>query len=154
MNATTAITFPEVQQNGDNGESEMVKRNTIDSIAVQGILENGATANYSFTSTTDAAPPRSEWIIIGEKGSLKFESPSPFIWMTPPTMSRYTPGEGAKWEQVEVASPMAFGGVGEVYAAFAEGKTDGLVDFEAAVVRHKMVDAIYRSAEKGTRESY
>lgn len=154
LNATTAITFPEVTFTGADGKNEITKRNIIDSIAVQGVLENGAIANYVFTTTTEATPSKLEWIISGEKGSLKFESPSIFISKSPPTLYHCKPGEGAKYEEVEVAKPKVFGGINEVYAAFAEGKTEGIVDFEGAVKRHRMVEAIYRSAEKGTRESY
>lgn len=154
LNATTAITFPDVQLKGADGKSKIMKRNFMDSIAIQGILENGATTNYVFATTTDATPAKFEWIISGEKASLKFEGSSIYIAMSPPTLSQYTPAEGAKRETVEIASPMAFGGIGEGYAAFAEGRKDGLVDFDDAVKRHKMVEAIYRSAEKGTRESY
>lgn len=154
LNATTAITFPDMPLTGIDGKTKTIQRKFIDSITIQGILENGAIANYAFTTTTEATPPRFEWIIYGEKGSLKFEGSNMFISMFPPTLYQYKPGEGAKWEEVGFGSLMAFGGVGEVYAAFAEGKKEGLVDFDEAVKRHRMVEAIYRSAEKGTRESY
>ena len=61
--------------------------------------------------------------------------------------------KAGSWTDVPIEPHMAFGGIGEVYNAFAEGK-GGIVDFDEAVKRHKMVDAIFRSGEKGTRESY
>ena len=109
------------------------------------------------------------WMINGEKGSLKFEGEAPFITLSQPRLYQYTPsgeqkyegyqqvGEKTAWEEVEVGKPMAFGGIGELYEAFAqggEGKGVDYVDFEEAVKRHRMVEAIRRSAEKGTRESY
>ena len=154
LTATTAITFPKFPLTNGDGKTEMIERKFKDSIAIQGILENGAIANYAFTTTTEATPPRFEWIISGVKGSLKFEGPSMFISMFPPTLFQHQIGEGANWEEVKFGSQMAFGGVGEIYAAYAEGKKDGLVDFDEAVKRHRMIEAIYRSAEKGTRESY
>ena len=77
-----------------------------------------------------------------------------FISFVAPTLSLYQPGENAKWEEVEVPKSGHFGGIGEVYAAFAEGRTEALVDFEKAVTRHKMVEAIQRSSESGERVSY
>ncbi len=61
--------------------------------------------------------------------------------------------EGGKWEEGKMGSGLGFGSIGEVYQAFAKGGK-GVVDFEEAVVRHKLVEAIQRSMEKGTRENY
>jgi predicted dehydrogenase len=51
---------------------------------------------------------------------------------------------------------MAYGQVGEVYDAIANGeKVKGcLVDFEGAALRHRMLDACFKSARDGTRETY
>ena len=144
-----------------------MKRNFADSISVQGVLESGATLSFVFTSTTDATPGHLQWIISGEKGSLKFEGSNGFIAMAQPTLYQHFAGGnrgsewyqpkgyeagGEGWEEVKVGDTV-FGGIGEVYGAYAEGKK-GYVDFEEAVTRHRLVEAIYRSAEKGTRESY
>lgn len=173
LNATTTITFPELRfTNADGSKTEPVKASTADYVSIQGVLESGATVNFVSSSTTDATPGRFEWIISGELGSLKFEGPGQFIAMVPHTLSHFAPvtqdgkednetkgvqailpkKEKGKWEEVEFAKG-AFGGIGEVYAAFAAGDKD-LVDFDEAVKRHKMVEAIFRSAEKGARESY
>ena len=62
--------------------------------------------------------------------------------------------EGGRWEEVEVErESLEGGGIGEVYAAFA-GRNKDLVDFDVAVKRHKMVQAIFCSAKNGTREKY
>ena len=170
LNATTATTFPELQfTQADGSKGEPVKSNIADFVSIQGVLESGAAANFVSSTTTEATPGRFEWIISGEKRSLKFEGPSQFIALAPHTLSQYTPtkqdGKGdeekgaygtketGKWEEVDVGEKGAFGGIGAVYAAFAEGNKD-LVDFDEAVKRHKMVEAIFRSAENGTRESY
>lgn len=170
LNATTATTFPElrfVQADGSRGEP--VKNNIADFISIQGVLESGATVNFVFSSTTEATPGRFEWIISGEKGSLKIDGPSQFIAMAPHKLYQLAPAlendkeeeednsfatlaKGGQWKEVEFEKG-PFGGIGEVYAAFADGNKD-LVDFDEAVKRHRMVEAIYRSAAKGTRESY
>lgn len=63
---------------------------------------------------------------------------------------------GAEWREIEVAKSGlgVFGGVAEVYEKIGKGDTDGLVGFEEAVVRHKMVEAIERSAREGRRVEY
>ena len=153
LNATTATTFPTVQfTRSDGTKTEPEKRKFVDSVAVQGVLESGTTVTFSSTTTTDATPGQFEWIIAGEKASLKFEAPVMFIVLYPPALYQYTPGEGAKWEELEVVG-CGGGGIGEVYAAYAEGK-EGVVDFEEALKRHRMVAAIEKSAANGTRESY
>lgn len=167
--ATTATTFPEIRFIQDDGsKGEPVKSTRADFVSIQGVLESGATAIFVSSSTTEATPGRFEWIICGEEGSLKFEGTSQFIAMAPHTLYQSAPPqqdgkgeedkglhafkEGGKWEKVEVEQ-ISFGGIGDVYRAFAEGNKD-LVDFDGAVKRHKMVEAIFRSAKNGTRESY
>lgn len=91
---------------------------------------------------------------------------------------------GAAWKEVEIPKTEfdgCFGGVAPLYEGIAKGKgkdevsvfidrgfgcrsargatmltqrAQGIVDFEEAVTRHKMLEAIAKSAEKGTRESY
>ena len=169
LNATTATAFPEIRfVQADGSKGEPVKSNIADFVSVSGVLESGATASFVLALTTEATPTRYEWIISGEEGSLKLETQAPFLNIGPHKLyqstlhkqdgkggegqSPYAEKDGAQWEEVEFA-PGGFGGIGEVYAAFAEGNKD-LVDFDEAVKRHKMVDAILRSAKNGTRESY
>ena len=153
LSATTAITYPTVQFKKPDGTlTEPMERKFVDSIYVQGVLESGTIASFSVNASTDTVPDYLEWIIAGEKGSLKIEGNSAFISLGAPNLYQYTPGDDAKWEEVEFERG-SFGDIGEVYKAYAEGQK-GVVDFDAAVTRHKMVEAIRRSAEKGTRESY
>ena len=153
LNATTAITIPEIQfVEADGKKGKPLPRKFADSISVQGVLENGATATTAITCTTDGTPDRFEWIISGEKGSLKLEGPSLLVQYGAPTLYQYESSGEKKWEKIEVQEG-TFGGIGEVYAAFAKGNKD-VVDFDVAVKRHRMVEAIYRSAQNGTRESY
>ena len=153
LSATTAIALPTVQYAREDGsKTEPVERKFVDSIGVQGVLESGALVSFALNTTTAASPGHLQWVITGEKGSLKFEASGPFLVMSPPTLYQYTPGEGKGWEVVDFAST-SFGGIGEVYAAFADGKKP-YVDFDEAVKRHRMVEAIERSATMGTQESY
>ena len=167
FNATTATVFPEIRfLQADGSKGEPVKSTISDFISISGVLESGTAVNFVLESVTDATPERMEWIISGEKGSLKLESPVPFLAMAPPSLYRSTPAKQekskqpqweeekikAQWEEVEYEK-VAMGGIGEVYRALAEGNKD-LVDFDVAVQRHKLVEAIFRSAESGTRETF
>ena len=139
-------------------------RNFADCISIQGKLDGGATVNFA-CNTTEGSPDGLNWDIIGEKGTIKMDLDKSMLQMAEGKMSLYQPPGAAgdegiygvqkagSWTDVPIEPHVAFGGIGEVYNAFAEGK-GGIVDFDEAVKRHKMVDAIFRSGEKGTRESY
>ena len=139
-------------------------RDFADGISIHGKLVGGATAVIVF-NTTEGSPDGLTWDIIGEKGTVKMDLERSALQMAEGKMSLYQPtsagaGEGVygvqkagSWTDVPIKPHIAFGGIGEVYNAFAEGKA-GFADFDEAVKRHKMVDAIFRSGEKGTRESY
>ena len=149
LNATSSIVHPTVKIDGSE-----TARNTADSVTVSGVLESGATATFTSGITTPATPENLYWIISGEKGSLKLEGTSALFAFKAPTLYQYLPGEGAKWEEIEVAKSKHFGGIAEIYETFAEGKRDGILDFEEAVKRHRLIDAIFRSSESGQRVSY
>jgi predicted dehydrogenase len=58
--------------------------------------------------------------------------------------------------EVESASELSFnvGRAWDAWAGIGLDKGHSVTTFENALLRHKMIDAIYRSAEKGTRENY
>ena len=154
LSATSAITHPEVTILGDDGQpAKTSKRPTADSVSVSGILDSGAAVSFSANITTPATPDNLSWIISGEKRSLKIEGQNGFVVFAAPTLSQFKPGEGAKWEEVEVPKTNP-GGIGELYESFATGKPAGFVDFEGAIKRHQMVDAIIRSSETGQKVTY
>jgi predicted dehydrogenase len=112
-------------------------------------------------ATTAEAAASLTWTITGEKGSLRFDGTYVNLQMVPPTLSRHRGGgDKGVWEIVEVkealASGLVWGQVGELYYAFANGeKVKGcLVDFEGAALRHRMLDACFKSSRDGTRETY
>lgn len=144
----------------DGSKSEPVPRPIHDSVSIQGVLESGTSVSFSYKTTAKATPDHLEWIICGEKASLKFEANHTMIQGSNISLSIYEPSEESdpehptEWRPVDVPPNLAWGGVGEVYKAFAENDTKPLVDFEEAVKRHHMIDALFRSDERGTRESY
>ena len=168
LSATLAINFPELLFLNEDGKTiRSVPRKFADSAAVTGVLKSGPAVSMTWNLTTPATPDHLTWIIAGEKASLRIESDNAQIQMAPDMkLSMFTaPGEDGResiyedpgtpaWAPIEVPRAKFFGGVAEVYEAFAEGRMGALVDFEEATKRHRMVEAIHRSAEKGTRESY
>ena len=171
LNATTKTTFPTISWTLPDGtQSKFEPRNVAENIAIQGITTSGVTVSFQNAATTDATPDRLEGVISGEEGSLRFSGDSGFLAFSPPKLELYKPAktserageEGiydkpqqkASWEEVTGVPTPAFGGIGPVYEAFAKGEEGTWATFEDAVVRHKMVEAIYRSAEKGTMENY
>lgn len=61
-----------------------------------------------------------------------------------------------EWQEVLVEDPLAFGQVGELYLALADGENvpGVLTDFDQAALRHRMLEACVKSARDGTREEY
>jgi len=57
---------------------------------------------------------------------------------------------------VEVAPDMSYnpGKAWDAFAGVGLDKGQSVTTFHDALLRHKMIDAIYRSAEQGTRENY
>ena len=163
LSANLTNNFPEVYfVKKDGTKTEQASRNFHDSIAIQGVLKTGPSVSYVLNSITKGTPDRLEWIIIGDKKSLKIEGESMYLSMGQQNLS--ISGEPAKdapegskdttWTPVEVDPVMHYGSVGEVYHALALNDLGPLVNFDEAVKRHHMVDAIFWSGEKGTRESY
>lgn len=167
LNALVHNALPEVQVMDANGKlSAPVPRNFADSVGIHGVLESGASVSFSLKVTPPSTPDHFIWIISGEKMSLKLEGNSASIQIQPPTLFKHDAPEGGKtsemygkqkpatWEEVEVKQSGFFGGTGELYEAFAKGETEVLVDFEGAVVRHKMVEAVFTSGREGRWVSY
>jgi hypothetical protein len=77
------------------------------------------------------------------------------VQMFQPTL-RLATDEGVEEVSVEKFADFAFS-VGKAWDAWAGIGLDqgySATTFDEALVRHKMIDAIYRSAESGTKENY
>jgi predicted dehydrogenase len=57
-------------------------------------------------------------------------------------------------EAVKVEDELRVGNVSHEYAEFAKGPSGYYVDFDHAVKRHKVLDAIERSSREGKAVSY
>ncbi|KAL8972463.1 MAG: hypothetical protein Q9197_002756, partial [Variospora fuerteventurae] len=171
LSATSTITHPTIAFNSPRGsKSAPEPRTGADNVAITGILTpSGAPLSLHYLVATAATPSTFQWTICGEKASLRMEGASFAVQMMPPKLfmaevprggeqkgiydSREEGGAGWKEIEVPVLGLGVFGGVAEVYEKIAEGKAEaeGLVGFEEAVVRHRMVEAVERSAKEGKR---
>jgi predicted dehydrogenase len=176
LTAQTKLSFPVVVTPFNDGP---VTRDSPDGLAVQGELESGTVVTFHMFSATHATKASFAWTITGEKGALRFEGNFVNMQMEPPKLYWQKGSEqgfganmkeasvldfimsnskstGEVWELVEVENPMAYGQIGELYEAFAKGEKikGSLVDFEGAALRHRMLEACFKSSRDGTRETY
>jgi predicted dehydrogenase len=136
-------------------EIRKAEKTSHDYMAVIGSLKRGGVASIVYQGGSSSTGKNFYWEINGTNGSLVIEGPSGHVQMFQPTLKFVSAAPGAKLEPVEVAEAKDFSyNVGSAYDAFV-GKGDGSVTtFEDAVVRHRMIEAIYKSDRDGTREFY
>ncbi|KIX96014.1 uncharacterized protein Z520_08269 [Fonsecaea multimorphosa CBS 102226] len=134
-----------------------VNKTSHDWMSVTGTLaRGGGVATIVYQGGTSDTGKDFYWEINGTKGSLVLEGPNGHIQMFHPTIKFVKAGAKAgqlKEMDVEPAKDFAYN-VGKVWDAFMGGEDGEFVTFEDALLRHRMIEAIYRSNEKGTRESY
>ena len=174
LSATLANHNPEVVVLDAEFKPAGTKKKTAhDHVAITGTLVNGGVVSASYSGGASHLGKDFYWEINGTEGSLVLENvkgpAAGHIQMSQPTIKLagkkinpfgdvVAPLEDV---QVEKAGEMEKGGasfnVGKAWDAWAGvGLEEGysVTTFEDALLRHRMIDAIYRSAEKGTRERY
>lgn len=174
LSATMTITHPTIRYISSDGSlSAPEPRKVADNIALSGTLTpSGAALSYHNYIVSPSTPSTFQCIISGEKGALMMEGPGFSVQVVPPKLYRSEMPEGGKektsyddktagptWKEVELPDAGMeghFGGVAELYDAIAKGKgkEDGIVDFDEALKRHRMLDAIEWSAKNGTKQRY
>ncbi|KAL8658540.1 MAG: hypothetical protein Q9226_000915 [Calogaya cf. arnoldii] len=175
LTAQTATTHPTLRYRSLSGSlSHPEPKHFADNFTISGLLTPGnAVLNFQYFITAPPTPSIFQWIICGEKGAFKMEWQSFAMQLVPPIkmyvtvtpevddglQGMYESREGgAGWKELELPESKVgcFGGVGEIYEGIAKGMgpQSGMVDFEEAVKRHKMIEAIIKSAKDGTRERY
>ncbi|PVH97071.1 NAD-binding Rossmann fold oxidoreductase family protein [Periconia macrospinosa] len=163
VSATLGNLRPELSViDGDGKELRKAKKTAHDVVSVTGTLvEGGGVVEITYMGGISRTDRNFYWEINGTEGSLLLEAVTfGHIQMYELTVKLILgDGEAKKVEDVQVEKPgepdkgdHSFN-VGKAWDAWAENSED-IVDFKHAVLRHKMVDAIYRSAEKGTKEKY
>lgn len=152
--ANNRTTVPLIDADGK--EIQKLQQTSHDYMAVIGSLKRGGVASVVFQGGTPYAGKGFYWEISGTKGSLVLEGPNGHIQMFQPTL-KFVPnsGDDAKFEDVEVPKNDGVGSnVGSAYDAFVGAGDGNVTAFEDTVIRHRMIDAIYKSDKNGTRESY
>ena len=159
LQATLANSQPKVPITDTQGNVlRTAQKTSHDWMSVNGNLASGGVATIVYHGGSAPRGVNFYWEIVGTKGTLVLEGPVAHVQMFHPTLKLLRSGvKGATLEDVKVDGPVkpdpTFN-VGKAWDAFV-GQGDGCItSFEDAVVRHRMIDAIYRSNESGKRESY
>ncbi|KAF2807824.1 oxidoreductase [Mytilinidion resinicola] len=147
-----------------DGKGAVVKtitRTTHDQILLQGHLESGALLSYHMRGGPAFAGNEGLiWRIYGETGEIQVTASGTYLQAGHEDMTirlqDHATGETTKIEPNEddlSKLPLFTQNVGRVYEAFADKKTDGYMDWSYALLRHKLVDEIYKRDAAGKQET-
>jgi predicted dehydrogenase len=122
------------------------------------LVKGGANVDVTYAPGLSRTDRDFVWEIIGSEGSLVLEGPKMggHVQMFQPSVKLAMVQEELKEVEVEKAADTSFN-VGKAWEAWAGVGTEkgySVTTWDDAVMRHKMIEAIYRSAEKGTQENY
>lgn len=162
ISATLSNHFPEVDLIDENSKPvRKAKKTAHDYTSISAIMANGGgNVDVTYCPSVSRSGRDFYWEIIGSEGTLVLERAKRggYVQMYEPTIKLAVGQEELKEVQVEKVAENDFSfNVGKAWDAWAGvglDKGQSITTWEHAVVRHKMIDAIYRSAEKGTRENY
>ncbi|KAJ4186553.1 transcription regulator gal80 [Fusarium falciforme] len=156
VQATLANNRPEVTVTDAAGNPKRtVKKTSHDHCSVIGTLPGGGVATAICQGGMSAADKNFFCKIIGTKGTLLLEGPMGNVQGFPPTIKFIDAKPEAKPQPIEVPRATGFEyNTGKAWDAFAGDRSGEAPDFQVALTRHRMLEAIYRSNEKGTREDY
>lgn len=173
ISATLANLLPELELIGKDGKpAGKVKKTAHDHVSITGRLVNGGgVVDVTYAGGLSRSNRDFYWEIIGTEGTLVLEGrkmgghiqmfqPTVKIAKSDPDVVLYSAPSDTKQElediKVELASEMSYnvGRAWDAWAGVGLDKGHSVTTFEDALLRHKMIDAIYRSAEKGTKENY
>ena len=143
---------------------EQIRKTAPDQIAVIGTLTSGATASIHVREAV-AGGTGFLWEINGTNGTLRITADAPFPGIVPvtvagaqdqnePTALTVPAALTEKWPALTRLQGTPAFNVGRMYAAFAADHDNGthtVPDFADAIQRHKVIDAIERSAASGER---
>lgn len=162
LQASMTTLFPTVKMLHDGKETGQIRhRDVADSLVVQGSLSNGAlvSAHFRGGNTLGATDPfRLE--IIGTKGDILITGSSVYVEMS---LLKIHFNDGKETQDLTMKYDPIVDNVKGLFDAFATvhghqpaqlSSSHGFPTFDDAVIRHKMIAAIYRSSKNGTRESY
>ncbi|KAF2849097.1 NAD-binding Rossmann fold oxidoreductase family protein [Plenodomus tracheiphilus IPT5] len=160
LSATLANLYPELELVDGAGQPvKKVKKTAHDHVSLNAVLvEGGGHVDVTYAPGISRTGNDFHWQIVGTEGSLLLEGPrgGGHVQMSQPTVKLATNSEELKEVEVDKAPDPSYN-VGKAWDAWAGVGLDkgySITTFEDAVLRHKMLDAIYRSAASGKRENY
>ncbi|MBX7535171.1 Gfo/Idh/MocA family oxidoreductase [Qipengyuania sp. GH1] len=151
-------------QRGDGvrlSDGETLAKDVPDEIIVAGLLENGIVASMHYSAGQPAGPAM-VWEIQGTEGSLRIETATGYLHFGDLVITVCRGRDPMR----RLAVPPAYfapdrhlgpgaAGVARLYAQFARDIADGssvAPDFSVALERHRVLNAITRSAKTGRRQ--
>lgn len=156
-----AIQRPEVAITHDGNVAETVKTDVPDLIMLHGTVSSGVPLSVTFRRGQPFKDdPGLVWNIHGLTGEIKVQGPGPSlqasdadakIWLHDFEKNEI---EEVKWETPFPELPGQARNVASMYEAFARGDESKFPTFEHAVVRHRQIEELYASFEKGRRGEY
>lgn len=173
ISATLANLMPELDLVSNEGKpAGRVSKTAHDHVSITGQLMNGGgIVNVTYAGGFSRSNRDFVWEIVGTGGTLLLEGPKMgghvqmyqptvrFAALSPPA-ALYSATSDEKQElriiEVEKAPDMSFnvGRAWDAWAGVGVDKGHSVTTFEDALLRHRMIDAIYRSAESGKKENY
>jgi len=160
ISATLANHRPELDllTNDNKPTGKKVQKTAHDYISMTGVLkEGGGVVDVTYAPGFSRTGRDFYWVINGTDGTLVLEGGKMggHVQMVQPTV-KLAKDDSIEDVQVDKAGDFSFN-VGKAWDAWAGVGTDqgySVTTWDEALVRHRMIDAIYRSAERGTKENY
>lgn len=170
LNAVMKNTLPEIML-VDMGFQPIktVPKTADDWVSITGTLASGGAVDVTYVGGFSRTDRNFCWEINGTEGSLVLKAAVGHVQTCEPTLEyidqigkratiEVEKSELVRDEPYIHPGDLAFN-VGRAWDAWAgdktaKGKGANVVTFEDALLRMKMLDAIYRSAEEGTRQTY
>lgn len=138
-----------------------MQKDTDDEIIVQGRFVTGAAMSIHLRGAQPfPSPPGLPWRIVGEKWEILVSAATPNIQLGVENVSArlYDPATGFV-EDIKLADddknalPVAGQNITRLYVAFAEESSE-YSTFQHALVKHRLIDELFRSSKNGRRVSY
>lgn len=160
ISATLVNLRPELDLIGSDGKpAGKVTKTAHDHVSITGELVNGGgVVSVTYAGGLSRSNRDFVWEIVGTEGTLVLEGPKMggHVQMIQPTVKLAKSDQQLEAVEVEKAADTSYnvGRAWDAWAGVGLDKGHSVTTFEDALLRHKMIDAIYRSAEKGTKENY
>jgi predicted dehydrogenase len=164
FDATLATRWPKTHlTNPDGSIGALVDRETPDHILIQGTLTgSGATSSFTLRGGKGFKDePSLVWRIFGTQGEIRITSPALLGITTTAEKFELYDHEKDEVEVIDCPFPEAVKdisnfskNIGQVYEAFATGNKEGFATFEDALVRHKLIDEIWKKSEEKKPAQY